>query len=57
MTQIQKALLLASTMLGIAVLAIFGIIPEEIAQFAPIALLALFPSAWLSRSGRRTGGC
>lgn len=57
MTQIHKAVLLASTMLGIAVLAIFDIIPEEAAQYAPVALLALFPSAWLSRSGRCTGRC
>ena len=49
MTQIQKALLLASAMIGIAVLAIVGIVPEETAQFAPLALLALFPGAWLSR--------
>lgn len=51
MRQIHKALLLAAAMIGIAVLAVFDIVPEEVAQFAPFALLALFPGAWL-RSGR-----
>lgn len=50
MKQIQKALLLAAAMIGIAVLAVFDIVPEEIAQFAPFALLALFPGAWLGGS-------
>ncbi|MFZ1742590.1 MAG: hypothetical protein WAT93_07035 [Pontixanthobacter sp.] len=49
MTQIQKALLLATAMIGIAVLAVFDIIPEAYAQYAPIALLALFPSAWMGK--------
>ncbi|MBX7501378.1 hypothetical protein K3181_07985 [Qipengyuania sp. YG27] len=54
MTQIQKALALATAMIAVAVLAVFDIIPEQIAQFAPFALLALFPSAWLGRSRCRT---
>lgn len=53
MTQIQKALLLASAMIGIALLAVAGIIPEEIAQWAPLAMfamLAIFPSAWMGKN-------
>lgn len=49
MTQIQKALMLAAAMIAIAVLAVFGIIPEKIAQFAPMALIALFPSVWMGQ--------
>lgn len=49
MTQIQKALMLAAAMIAIAVLAVFGIIPEKIAQFAPMALIALFPSVWMGK--------
>jgi hypothetical protein len=49
MTQIQKALALATAMIAVAVLAVFGVIPERIAQFAPFALLALFPTAWMGR--------
>ena len=47
MTKIQKALLLAATMIGISILAKFGIVPESIAQWAPLGLLALFPSVWM----------
>ncbi len=54
MTQIQKALLLASAMIAIAVLAVFDIVPQEYAQYAPIALIALFPSAWMGK-GRGCG--
>ena len=50
MTKIQKALLLAATMIGISILAIFGIVPESIAQWAPLGLLALFPSVWMGTS-------
>lgn len=50
MTQIQKACLLAAAMIGIAILAVFDIIPETYAQFAPLALIALFPSAWMGSS-------
>ncbi|MDZ4306318.1 hypothetical protein [Allopontixanthobacter sp.] len=50
MTQIQKALLLASGMIALAVLAVFDVVPEEFAQFGPIALLAIFPSLWLGKS-------
>ena len=58
MTQLPKSLLLAGAMIGIALLAVFDIIPQEIAQFAPFALLALFPAAWLgSGKGCRARSC
>lgn len=47
MAQIYKALLLAAAMIGIAVLAVFDIVPEQVAQWAPLALLAIFPTAWM----------
>lgn len=53
MTQTQKALLLAAAMIGIGVLAIVEIIPEGFAQWAPLALLAIFPGAWLGQRGCR----
>ncbi len=59
MTQIQKALLLASAMIALGVLAVFDFVPEEFAQFGPVALLAIFPSIWLDKSRRcwpRKGG-
>lgn len=49
MQQYQKALLLAAAIIGIAVLAVLGVVPQDIAQFAPFMLLALFPGAWLGR--------
>lgn len=50
MQPIRSALLLAAAMIGIALLAVAGILPERIAQFAPLALLALFPQVWLGRN-------
>ena len=50
MTTTRSALLLAAAMIGIALLAIVDVVPEETAQFAPLALLAIFPQAWLGRS-------
>jgi len=47
MTQIQQALLLAAAMIGIGLLASFGIVPKGFAEWAPFGLLALFPAAWL----------
>jgi len=49
MTQYQKALLLAGAMIALSVLAIFEIVPEEFAQYGPVALLAIFPSVWLGK--------
>lgn len=37
MTRIQEALCLAAALIAIAVLAVFDIIPVEIARFAPLA--------------------
>ena len=50
MTTTRSALLLAAAMIGIALLAILDVVPEETAQFAPLALLAIFPQVWLGRS-------
>ena len=47
MKQIQKSLLLAAAMIAVAFLAVFEVVPEEVAQIAPFLLLALFPTAWL----------
>ncbi|MXO86088.1 hypothetical protein GRI38_08615 [Altererythrobacter aurantiacus] len=52
MTQTHKAILLAATMFGIAFLAVFDIVPEEFAQWAPLAILAIFPKVWLGQSSR-----
>lgn len=49
MNAYRPALLLAAAMIAIAFLAVFEVIPERYAQFAPIALLALFPRVWLGR--------
>ena len=49
MKQATKALFLAAAMIGIALLAVFEIVPEEVAQYSPFLLLALFPGAWLRR--------
>ena len=50
MNQTQRALLLAAAMIGTALLAVADIIPESVAQWAPLALLAIAPSAWLGTS-------
>jgi hypothetical protein len=47
MKQIHLSLLLAAAMIGIAILSVFDFVPEEVAQFSPFLLLALFPAAWL----------
>lgn len=53
MTIIQKTLLLAAAMIGIGLLTRFGIVPETVSIWAPLMLLALFPSIWMGR----TRGC
>ena len=50
MKQYRAPLLLAFAMIAIALLAVFEIVPEEVAQFSPFLLLALFPTVWLRRS-------
>ncbi|NNC53492.1 MAG: hypothetical protein HKO08_10695 [Erythrobacter sp.] len=47
MKQIHLSLLVAAAMIGIAVLSVYEIVPQEVAQFSPFLLLALFPGAWL----------
>jgi hypothetical protein len=39
MTRIQEALCLAFVLLAIAVLAVFDVIPEQVAQYAPLVML------------------
>ena len=53
MTRTQKALALAAAMISIGVLAVFDVIPEKYAQFAPLALIALFPGVWMRRGHSR----
>lgn len=57
MSRLQQAMLLSAAMLAIACLAIAGFVPEEIAQWAPLALLAIFPSAWLHKRRACIRGC
>ena len=47
MKNYRAPLLLAFAMIGIALLSVFEIVPEEVAQYSPLFLLALFPHAWL----------
>ncbi|MGN3974542.1 hypothetical protein [Tsuneonella sp. SYSU-LHT278] len=54
MSQIYKALVLGAAMIGLALLAVYGLVPEWAGEYGPIALLALFPGAWIG-SGRT--GC
>ena len=44
MTRIQQALLLASLLFAIALLAVFDIIPEAVAQYAPLAVVPFLVS-------------
>ena len=47
MKQFSAPLLLAFAMIGVALLSVFEYVPEEVAQYSPFLLLALFPHAWL----------
>jgi hypothetical protein len=47
MTNIPEALCLAAALIGIAVLAVFDIVPEAFAQYAPLIAVPL-----IVRSGR-----
>lgn len=49
----NQALLVAFGMIAIAILAVFEIVPEEVAQFTPLAVFALFPQM----IGRKRGRC
>ncbi|WP_341713016.1 hypothetical protein [Erythrobacter sp.] len=57
MTHTQKAVAMAGLMIGIGVLAVFEIIPEQVAQFGPLALLVMFPGVWLGRTSHCARGC
>lgn len=57
MAQEVKALALGLAIIAIGALAIFDMVPEEFAQFAPALLLAMFPGAWLTCGMRREGCC
>lgn len=39
MARIQQALCLAFVLIAIALLAVFDVIPEQVAQFAPLAMV------------------
>ncbi|MBX7481766.1 hypothetical protein [Qipengyuania qiaonensis] len=56
MTQTRKVLVPVTAMIAVAILAVFDVIPEQIAQFAPVALFALLPGAWIGRNCCRTQG-
>ena len=45
----RAPLLLGLAMIGIALLAVFDVVPDKVAQYAPLALLVLFPQVWLGR--------
>ena len=52
------ALLLAAAMIGIALPAVVDAVPETYAQFAPLALIALFPGVWMKPGSRcQSTGC
>jgi hypothetical protein len=48
MTSIQRSLLLGTALIAIALLAVFDVIPAEVAQYAP---LAFAPFVVLQRRG------
>lgn len=50
MTRIQEALCLAALLIVLAVLAVAGIIPETIAQYAPLAM-----AVWIIRRNPSCG--
>jgi hypothetical protein len=44
MNQYHKALLLGAMLIAISVLAVFDIIPEQVAQYAPLAVVPFIVS-------------
>lgn len=44
MNRIDQALVLASILLAVALLAVFGIVPEAVAQYAPLAVVPFLVS-------------
>lgn len=58
MTRTQQALLMGGVLIAIALLAVFDVIPEAVAQYAPLAVVLFVLS--LRRSGcslRQQGQC
>lgn len=49
MTRTQEALLIGGVLIAIALLAVFDIIPEAVAQYAPLAVVPILL--------RRSGAC
>jgi hypothetical protein len=41
MTSAQEALLIGAALIAVALLAVFDIVPEQVAQFAPVAAVPL----------------
>ena len=52
MTRTQEALCLAAVLIALAVLAVFDIIPEQVAQFAPLVMLP-----WIIRRNPSCAAC
>lgn len=50
MTQTQKALLLASAGISVALLAVFDLIPEAFAQYVPLLVVGLLPAVGIGTS-------
>ena len=50
MTRTQQALLMGGVLIAIALLAVFDVIPQEIAQYAPLAVVPFVLSL-------RSSGC
>lgn len=56
MMQFSRALALAAAMIGIALLAVFEVVPTEVAQYAPLALMMFVPWALDERRCNRAQG-
>lgn len=56
MTQVQKALILATAMLGVALLAVYDIVPSQFAEFSPLALLVFLPWVLNTKGQAKTCG-
>ncbi|NCP14326.1 MAG: hypothetical protein GW858_09210 [Sphingomonadales bacterium] len=54
MTRLQEALLLAIVLLAVALLAVFDIVPEAVAQFAPLAAIPFIVRRRPACAGRLT---
>lgn len=52
MTRNSRALALATAMISIALLAVFDVVPAEVAQYAPLGLMVFVPWVLGDRSCR-----